>query len=85
MAHDGQIHHIRMDAQGRVVIPSGLRRSLGFSSGAELVARIENGALLLETKDAAMRRLKARYKNVKGSLADELLAERRLEAAREDG
>ncbi len=72
-----------MDAQGRVVIPSGLRRSLGFSGGAELLARVEGDALVLESGDAVMRRLKARYRNVEGSLADELLAERRLEAARE--
>ncbi len=72
-----------MDAQGRVVIPSGLRRSLGFSEGAELVARVEGETLVLEPRDAVLRRLKARYKNVTGSLATELLEERRAEAERE--
>jgi len=84
-AQADQAHHIRMDAQGRVVIPSGLRRSLGFSGSAELLVRVEGGALILESRDAVLRRLKARYQNVGGGLADELLAERRQEAAREGG
>lgn len=74
---------VRMDTQGRVVIPSGLRRSLGFSEGTELVARVEGEALVLEPRDAVLRRLKERYKNVEVSLATELLDERRAEAARE--
>ena len=86
MAQTPKTHHqtVKMDAQGRVVIPSGLRRSLGFSEGAELVARVEGETLVLESRDAVLRRLKARYKNVTRSLATELLAERRAEAARED-
>ena len=47
------------------------------------MARVEDGALVLETKAAALRRLRARYQSAGGSLADELLEERRLEAARE--
>ena len=65
------------------MIPSNLRRSLGFSAGAELVARVEGEALILEPRDAVLRRLKARYKHVTGSLATELLEERRKEAALE--
>jgi AbrB family looped-hinge helix DNA binding protein len=83
MAQIDQLHQVRLDAQGRVVIPSDLRRTLNFSVGEELVARVQGEQLILERRDAIVRRLKARYKGLEGSLADELLAERRREAARE--
>lgn len=51
--------------------------------GDELVARAENGRLVFEPKAAVIARLRERFKHVEGSLADELLAERREEATRE--
>lgn len=86
MAQTLKTHHqiVKMDTQGRVVIPSGLRRSLGFPEGAEFIARVEGETLVLEPRDAVLRRLKARYKDISGSLATELLEERRAEAALED-
>jgi AbrB family looped-hinge helix DNA binding protein len=83
MAHTPQPHHVRIDGQGRVVIPSDLRRALRFSGGDELVARVQGEQLILERREAVIRRLKARYQGLEESLADELLAERRQEAARE--
>lgn len=83
MAQIDQPHQVRLDAQGRVVIPSDLRRTLNFSGGEELVARVQGEQLILERRDAIVRRLKARYKGLEGSLADELLEERRREAERE--
>lgn len=51
--------------------------------GDELVARAEYGRLVFEPKAAVVARLRERFKDVKGSLAEELLTERREEAARE--
>lgn len=67
------------------MVPAPLRQELGLEMGDELVARAENGRLVFEPKAAVVARLRERFKDVKGSLADELLAERREEAAREAG
>ncbi|MEE4302203.1 MAG: AbrB/MazE/SpoVT family DNA-binding domain-containing protein [Pseudomonadales bacterium] len=76
---------LRIGPQGRIVIPASLRRALGLAPGDRLVVRAEGGALVLERPDAALRRLQARFDGVRDgvSLAEELIAERRAEAARE--
>ncbi len=78
-------HVVEVGAKGRLVVPARLRRQLGIEEGSELVALVENGALVLLTRDAIADRLHAMFAHVEGSLADELIAERRAEAAREDG
>jgi AbrB family looped-hinge helix DNA binding protein len=74
---------VKLGKQGRLVVPAPLRQELGLELGDELVARAENGRLVFEPKAAVVARLRERFKDVKGSLAEELLAERREEAARE--
>ena len=78
---------VQLGTQGRLVIPAQLRRLLGFESGDTLVARLENGRLILEKREAIRRRLKDRFARVPQgtSLASELLTERRREAEREEG
>ncbi|MDF5731427.1 MAG: AbrB/MazE/SpoVT family DNA-binding domain-containing protein [Rhizonema sp. PD38] len=63
------------------MIPSALRRSLGFEAGDALVAREEGGRLVLEKPETIKRRLKARFSRVPKdrSLADELLPSRSYE------
>jgi AbrB family looped-hinge helix DNA binding protein len=74
---------IRVGEQGRVVIPADIRRQMEIDVGSTLVARMEKGKLILEKPDAVLKRLQARFKKVSEemSLADELIAERRTEAA----
>jgi AbrB family looped-hinge helix DNA binding protein len=74
---------VKLGKQGRLVVPASLRQELGLEMGDELVARVEEGRLIFEPRAAVVKRLRERFKDVKGSLADELLAERREEAARE--
>ncbi|MCG9890092.1 MAG: AbrB/MazE/SpoVT family DNA-binding domain-containing protein [Thermosynechococcaceae cyanobacterium MS004] len=76
---------IRVGEQGRIVIPSSIRSRLAIDAGSTLVARIENDQLILEKPEAVLKRLQSRFQNIpKGvSLADELIAERRAEAAHE--
>jgi AbrB family looped-hinge helix DNA binding protein len=78
---------VRLGPQGRLVIPAQLRRLLGFEPGDRLVARLEDGRLILEKREAIRRRLKDRFARLPAgkSLASELLAERRREAEREEG
>lgn len=77
------IEAVRLGKQGRLVVPVSLRQELGLELGDELVARAENGRLIFEPKAAVVARLRARFKGVEGSLADELISERREEAKRE--
>lgn len=76
---------VHLGSQGRLVIPAPLRRSLGFEEGDTLIARKDEGKLVLEKQETIKQRLKARFSHLpkNRSLADELIAERREEAKRE--
>ncbi len=76
---------VQLDLQGRLVIPAQLRRSLGFESGDSLIARMEDGRLILEKAETIKQRLKSRFAHLPQttSLSEELIAERREEAKQE--
>jgi bifunctional DNA-binding transcriptional regulator/antitoxin component of YhaV-PrlF toxin-antitoxin module len=77
---------LRIGAQGRVVLPAGLRRALGFVEGGTLVAHVEGeGRLVIESPEAIQRALLQEWAGVGGdtSLVEDLRAERRAAAARE--
>ncbi len=78
---------VRLGDQGQLTIPVALRKSLGFEPGDTLIARLEDGRLILEKQEVVQRRLKARFSHMRKdtSLADELIAERREEAKWEVG
>lgn len=77
---------VSLGRQGRLVIPAALRRSLGLAEGDTLVARQEQGRLVLEKPETIKQRLHSRFARVPADrrLVDELLAERRLAAQREE-
>ncbi|HLF09086.1 MAG TPA: AbrB/MazE/SpoVT family DNA-binding domain-containing protein [Dehalococcoidia bacterium] len=72
--------------QGRMVIPAAIRRSLALHPGDTLLVRVEDGRLVFEKREQVLARVKRWFAQVAGeeSLVDELLHERRAEAARED-
>ena len=76
---------IQIGPQGRLVVPAKLRRELGLEAGGRLLIRVEKGALILEPRQVAERRLRERFRpvNAKVSLAESLIADRRAEAAKE--
>jgi len=75
---------VQLGAQGRLVVPAPIRRALGFQPGELLVARVEDGRLVVEKPESVERRIRARFrKSGEHSLAEELIAERRQEARRE--
>lgn len=78
---------VHLGAQGRLVIPAALRRSLGFNPGDVLIARLDEDRLILEKADALKRRLKKRFSRIPAheSLVDELIMDRRDAARSEDG
>lgn len=76
---------VSVGRQGRVVIPARMRQELGIGEGDELVARLEEGRVVLEKRQNVLERVRRRFSVSRGgSLADELIAERREEAQREE-
>jgi AbrB family looped-hinge helix DNA binding protein len=84
MAENFHQKEIQMGAQGRLVVPARLRKVLGMNPGDALVARVEDGRLIIEKAEAVKRRVRAAFGKLKErSLAAELIADRRDEARRE--
>jgi AbrB family looped-hinge helix DNA binding protein len=76
----------RIGAGGRLVIPAEIRRQLGLEEGTAVVMRVEDGELRLLSVIDSARRVQERmkpYLKPGVSMVDELIAERRAEAARE--
>ena len=77
---------MRVNENGRVVIPASFRKRLGIRIGDEVVLRIEDDELRITTlKRNIQRAQRLVRKHVKqgSSLVDELIAERREAATRE--
>ncbi len=78
--------HVTIASNGRIVIPANLRQELGLHGGEKLNIRVVDGTLVLETREAAIESIRAMmrpYINTNISVVDELIAERRAEAANE--
>jgi AbrB family looped-hinge helix DNA binding protein len=77
---------LRVNENGRVVIPASFRKALGINPGDEVVLRLEEDELRITAQKHRLdrgRRLVRKYIKPGRSLADELIAERR-EAARKE-
>lgn len=71
---------------GRIVIPAKLRQALGIEIGENVTLSIKDNALQITTQKEALRRIQALVRKhvPKGvSLVDELIEDRREEAANE--
>ena len=72
-----------ISAQGRVSIPARIRGELGLGPGTPLVTYVEDGRIVLETREHLIRRIQATAtadRPAAECVVDEFLAERRLEA-----
>lgn len=73
---------------GKVVIPAELRRKMGLSPGDTLIfEEDERGNVVLKTYRQVVREVQEemkKYRKPGGSAVDELIAERRWEAAKEE-
>ena len=73
-----------LGVQGRLVVPAEARKELGLAAGDELVLHTEAGRLVLERREDAAKRLRGLYASAATrGVVDELLEDRRREAARE--
>ena len=71
---------------GKLVIPAAFRREMGVKPGDTVIVELDHGELRVRSLSSAIRRVQERMRelNPEGrSLADELIADRRAEAARE--
>lgn len=77
---------MRVNQNGRVVIPASYRKALGIKAGDEVILRMEDDELRITTMKLRIERAQRRirqYVKPGVSLADELIAERREAAKRE--
>lgn len=78
---------LRMGKQGRIVIPAGFRRELALEEGDRLVLRVIDGEIRIMSVREGIRKaqqLVRQHVHPGVSMVDELIAERRAEAAREN-
>jgi len=76
-----------MGENGRVVIPAPIREAMGLKPGETLEVSLEEDGLRLRTQRQIIARAQAmvrKYVRPGRSLSAELIAERRLEAKREE-
>ena len=82
-----QEHHVIMAANGRIVVPSQVRASLGMESGGVFVMKVDDGGTIhLEPIVNVIARVQnevRQYIPDDVDLADELSADRRTEADNE--
>jgi AbrB family looped-hinge helix DNA binding protein len=77
---------LRINENGRVVIPAPFRKALGLNPGDEVILRLEDDELRITTMKRRIERAQRharQYVKSGVSLVDELIAERREAAKRE--
>lgn len=77
------IKPLRMSEQGQIVIPEELQKALNIKPGEPLVAYIEEDRLILRPRQVVESELWAIFRDIEGSLSEELIQERQQEAQRE--
>ena len=85
--HQTNFARVRVDSAGRIVIPAELRERYGIEPGQEVILSEEPEGLCLQTFRQAFARAQsyfATYGREGVSIVDELIRDRRDEAARED-
>jgi AbrB family looped-hinge helix DNA binding protein len=76
----------RLSANGRLVIPAAIREAMGVGPGDALVMEAHDGVLRMESVPAMVSRIQKEFAQLIPpgvSLVDELIADRREEARRE--
>jgi AbrB family looped-hinge helix DNA binding protein len=72
---------VRIGPKGRVVLPAEARRQLGVDEGDELLVLVEDETIKLMTRETLAKEIQAMFADCPSS--DDLIAERRIAAARE--
>ena len=80
---------LAMSENGRVLIPAALREQLGFKPNSRIFVEVKDGSLVLTSASQRYAKMRAYFDSVLPptpgrDTVDEFIAERRLEAQRED-
>lgn len=80
---------LKIDSAGRIVIPAEMRAAMMVKPGDTVTAEVVEGEFRIVSPEVALKRVQAfarewRARNPGVSVVDELIAERREEARRED-
>jgi AbrB family looped-hinge helix DNA binding protein len=76
----------RIDSAGRVLIPASSRQRLGIGQGDEVLVEVDDRGIHIKTAAQALKEAQEYFATIKKpgeSIVDELIRERREEAARE--
>ena len=79
---------VQVAANGRMNLPADMRRGLGLNGAGRVILTQDEDGIRISTVDQALKRIRALaapFAQGRASVVDEFLAERRAEAAREDG
>jgi antitoxin PrlF len=72
---------VRVSANGRIVIPAGIRAEVGLERGGEVIIEVVDGELRIRTAAMAMERARALVRKImrgkKNGSVDDFLADRR--------
>ena len=77
---------VKIGQGGRIVLPAQIRKALGVTTGDDLILDLSDGEVRMFTRREAIRRaqdLVRRYFPEGRMLSEELIRERKIEAARE--
>lgn len=76
----------RLVEGGRIIVPAAYRRAMGLTKGDTVLMELRGEELLVRPAKSALRRVQERlrpYASATESIVDELIADRRAEAARD--
>ena len=78
---------VKVNEQGRIVIPAELRSAAGIHPGDTLILLLEGDHLEITTDEALLARIQQRWSALPAEvlLSDAILADRRAEVAAEQG
>jgi len=81
-----QTTELSVGKQGRIVIPANIRHQLAIEPGAQLVAWVEDGRLIMESRHQLWQSIHqaCSQKSKQTDLAQELIDERRVSAKKEN-
>lgn len=82
---EGESYHIRLSEGRRVVLPANVCKVLNADIGDTLLLRVENDSVRFHSLNSLLEDFRGKLREKLGdrSIVDELIAERRAEAARE--
>lgn len=81
-----EVYRVHVNAQGRLTLPASARRAMSVQPEDELILRVKPDGLWLQTQTQALQRAQDLFASVAPAdvmLSEELLSDRRAEAARE--